>query len=156
MKRELYKTDIISYTQCEFKKVFSDVKCEHVTSKLSGFWNALYWNIATLGKVKAYVVYDGDKVIHYSYIVRGREKFVFLKDKDIEIGPCWTDPNYRGYGIYPAVLSLIVQKELSSGGSAFMIIANTNLSSQNGALKVGFKKTGYEIRKNIWKKHYVK
>ncbi len=109
MKHELYSNtyaDLILYKPEGWK--FSEPERQSVTAKLSGWVNALYWNAATLGKAKVYVVYDGKTVIHTSFVVRGKEKFLFLKEGDIEIGPCWTHPDYRGYGIYPAVLTWIV------------------------------------------------
>jgi len=112
--------------------------------------------MATLGKVKAYVVYDGNTVIHKSFVVRGKEKFLFLKEADIEIGPCWTHPDYRGHGIYPVVLTRIIQEELAGKGTAYMIIHETNTASQRGVAKVGFKKTGDCIVKDRWKRHRIK
>ena len=132
------------------------ISCVPITPKLKGWKNALQWNIATLGKVNAYVVYDGSMLIHFSYVVRGREKFRFLNKGDIEIGPCWTHPDHRGKGIYPMVLSHIIQKELGEGGTAYMIIADTNGPSQCGVAKAGFQKTGDVVERDVLKRYRVR
>ena len=111
---ELYKNDyshLIPFANNDSIKVF----CEKITVKGYGWKETLLWNLATLGKVKVYAVYDKNKRIHTSYVVRGREKFLFLGKSDIEIGPCWTNSEYRGRGIYPMVLSSIIKNELSVG-----------------------------------------
>lgn len=156
MSDELFSNDynhLVSYEMRPNENL--EIKCVKITARLRGWKNALYWNCATLGKIKAYVVYDNETIIHFSYVVRGKEKFTFLNRCDIEIGPCWTHPEYRGLGIYPAVLSAILQKELRGGGTAYMIIHNTNQASQNGVAKVGFKKTGFCTRRNFLKRYHI-
>ena len=126
------------------------VRCEKLTAREYGWKNAWLWNLTTLGKVKVYAVYDGEKRIHTSYVVRGNEKFRFLRKKDIEIGPCWTHTEYRGRGIYPAVLRFIVKEELADAGMAYMLIRETNEASQRGAAKAGFRKTGDKVKKDAF------
>ena len=155
MADELYSNDyehLVPYEMRQDENLV--IKCEKITAKLSGWKNALYWNCATLGKSKAYVVYDNDTIVHFSYVVRGKEKFAFLNKFDIEIGPCWTHPEYRGLGIYPAVLSAILKKELR-GGTAYMIIHNTNQASQRGVAKVGFEKTGCCTKRDLLKRYHI-
>lgn len=156
MSRLLYFADYAHLLPYQMQdKRFSKIECTRITADLCGWKNALYWNIATLGKTKAYVVYDGKTCIHFSYVVKGREKFPFLNEKDIEIGPCWTHPEYRGLGIYPAVLSHIIQKELSDGGTAYMIISDSNQASQRGVTKVGFQESGSCVVRDFWRRHRI-
>ncbi len=157
MEKALYSNDYSRYIPCTVANAFQlEIKVESVSVRLLGWKSTLYWNIATLGKAKVYVVYDRGQAVHHSVVVRGKEKFSFLEKNDIEIGPCWTHPEYRGLGIYPAVLSTIIQKELSEGGVAYMIIAESNQPSQNGVAKVGFEKTGDYIEKDKWRRYYIK
>ena len=109
---ELYKNDLSHLIPFPAKDTIN-VLCEKIAPKKYGWKTALFWNLATFGKVKVYTVYDDNKRIHTSYVVRGREKFPFLGKSDIEIGPCWTHPDYRGRGLYPMVLSSIIKDELS-------------------------------------------
>ena len=39
-----------------------NVRCEKLTAREYGWKNAWLWNLATLGKVKVYAVYDGEKL----------------------------------------------------------------------------------------------
>ena len=156
MAYELYASDVEHFTPCKTKNSSNfEIKCEKITAKLNGWKNAIQWNVAAMGKVKAYTVYDNGKTIHSSYVVWGSEKFRFLKKGDIEIGPCWTHPDYRGLGIYPAVLSHIIQKELAGGGTAYMIIHETNEASQRGVAKAGFCKTGDYVEKDFLKRYRI-
>ena len=150
MAYEVYTNTINSSIPFESPKFdLGELKCEKVSTKIDTLKNVLYWNIATVGKVKAYVVYDENKLIHKSYVVKGKEKFRFLNRGDIEIGPCWTHPDYRGRGIYPYVLTQILKRETNEGSIAYMLIADTNLSSQNGVKKIGFVKMGRTTKKDI-------
>ena len=151
---ELYESDYSRFTPYK-SKMNINVRCEKIAIKKYGFKTALLWNIATMGKAKIYAVYDGEKRVHTSYVVHGNEKFRFLHNKDIEIGPCWTHDEYRGRGIYPAVLSYIIKEELAEGGTAYMIIHEKNKASQHGVAKVGFRKTGFNVKRDALKRYSI-
>lgn len=110
MEYEVYTLDSDSSKKIDMNGCNFEIKCEKIKSGLSSLKNALYWNLITLGKGRVYTVYDNQNLIHFSYVIKGNWKFTFLKHKDIEIGPCWTHPDYRGRNIYPAVLYQIVKK----------------------------------------------
>lgn len=69
--------------ECDYAHtVFNDrndikVQSEKLTVKKYGWKSTLLWKIATLGKVLAYSVYDGEKRIHSLYVVRGKEKLPY-------------------------------------------------------------------------------
>ena len=81
-------------------------------------------------------------------------KFAFLKQNDYEIGPCRTDIDYRGKGIYPYVLKYIVNYFGSEDSNFYMIVNENNASSRRGCEKAGFtiadevEKTKY---RSVWK-----
>ena len=102
----------------------------------------IYWWLITNGKYRVWCAYDGIKVIHTSYVIPKCYKFPFLKKGSYEIGPCYTDKDYRGKSIYPAVLSKIVV----GGGTAYMIINDNNASSIRGVIKAGFVAEPGEIK----------
>jgi len=78
-----------------------------------------------------------------------------MAECDIEIGPCWTDDEYRGQGIYPSVLTRIIQNELKNDEAvAYMIIKDTNTSSQRGVAKAGFTRTGEIVETDCLKRYY--
>lgn len=126
-----------------------EIKCHKVSSDGfrhgSGILGNLFWFLITLGKTYIYCVYVGEKQIHYSYVMKKCYKFPFLKSNDIHIGPCFTHPDYRGQGIYPAVIQRITTDfglNSEKGPHGYMIVDEKNVSSIRGVEKAGFKKTG--------------
>jgi predicted GNAT family acetyltransferase len=74
-------------------------------------------------------------------------KYAFmLRNNSIHIGPCWTNKNQRGKGIYPAVLSKICSDYYKK--NVYIFTEKENIASQKGIEKVGFKQfaTGYKTR----------
>lgn len=116
MKRELYKVDQHSYIPVlTHKDPPVDLVIRRLSPSIVGLKDALIWNVACLGRVKVYCLYDRNVLIHRSFVVRGKAIFPFLNKGDIEIGPCWTDSMYRGRGYYPYVISQIITSELVGG-----------------------------------------
>ena len=131
------------------------VKKERINLKNNGVKKALYWNVLSLGCCCAYRAYSvPDKVlIHETFVVSRCIKFPFLMSNDIEIGPCRTKEMWRGQGIYPFVLGIILQNELHKGGRAYMIVDSSNVSSIKGVKKAGFKKIGELKKTGVFKKY---
>lgn len=113
----------------------------------------VYWWLITSGKYRLWCVLDDNKVIHVSYVVPKCYKFPFLDSNSVEIGPCVTEKEYRGRGIYPFVLNNIVS---TVKGRKFMIIHDTNKSSIRGVLKAGFKEIPGEIIVDTFKRYCYK
>lgn len=97
---------------------------------------------ALLSKNRARIFYvrDGSRVVHTSYVIPKCRKFPFLNKNDFEIGPCYTDKEYRGLGIYPQVLKHIIIN--GEGTTYYMIVSDTNKSSIRGVQKAGFEICG--------------
>lgn len=155
--RELYIANKETVNSCpDTGNYLSHLKVLKCTPKYFGLKSSLLWNVATLGQVKIYAIFDGGgMIIHSSYVVKGRQKFSFLGKEDIEIGPCQTKAEHRGKGIYPLVLCEIVKHELSESGNAFMIVKDNNQASIRGVTKAGFQKTGDKIRVGRLKRYYI-
>ena len=102
----------------------------------------LLFQTITLGKAKIYVVSDGRDLIHTSYVIPKCSKFAFMNKDDYEIGPCFTYPQYRGKGIYPAVLQSICNDLGNDNTIFYMIVDEDNTASIKGIEKAGFKKFG--------------
>ncbi len=103
-----------------------------------------------MGRYRIWCAYDGDKVIHTSYVVPRCMKFPFLEKGDHEIGPCNTKSEYRGKGVYPAVLSEISDKYKN----VYMIIDDANIPSIKGAAKAGFEVMPGEIKRDRLKRFF--
>lgn len=128
-----YKEEIFSPTIGMLKK--------HTAKKIM----YIFWFIFTLGRYKIIYIYDNTKIIHYSHILPKFFKFPFMKRNDLEIGPAWTDKNYRGRGIFPYVLWEIIHKFQKDKRDFYVFTHIDNISSQRAIVKAGF----YE-----WKKGY--
>lgn len=110
---------------------------------LKVFLTRLYFAIITFFKVKIFIALVDGNIAHFSYVIPKCYKFPFLERNDYEIGPCYTYPEYRGYGIYPTVLKKIISSE---SGNGFMLVSPDNKSSIKGIEKAGFKMIGTCLR----------
>lgn len=106
-----------------------------------------------LSKGNCYVFYvtapETGRVIHTSCVMGRSFKFPFMKKGDIHIGPCRTDPEQRGKGIYKAVLRHITRK--TEYNTAYMIVADSNLPSIKGIEGAGFRYSGAMERSRFLK-----
>lgn len=107
----------------------------------------LYWYILTRGRYRIIYVKHNNEIIHYTHVIPYIYKFNFLKKNDYEIGPCMTNKNYRGEGIYKVVLTKVVQKFKEKNRNFYMIVSKKNISSIKGIEKSGFKLVG-EVKKS--------
>ncbi len=108
----------------------------------------LFWYIFTFGRYCIFYVYDeNEKIIHFSHVMPKIFKYAYMPRKNsVHIGPCWTDKNHRGKGIYPAVLSRICTDYNQK--NVYISTTNINRSSQKGIEKVVFKRfaTGFKTK----------
>ena len=118
---------------------------------LKFFLTRLYFAIITNFKAKIYIAFVDEKIAHYSYVIPKCYKFPFLGRGDYEIGPCYTNPKYRGRGIYPTILSKIISSETGNG---YMLVSPDNKPSIKGIEKAGFTIIGSCLRDSfkIYKK----
>ncbi len=109
----------------------------------------LFWFFFTKGQYRIIYVKKDNTIIHYTHILPKFFKFPFMGSNDLEIGPSWTDEQYRGKGIFPAVMAYAFGyfKEEKRTFHAFAHI--DNIPSQKAILKVGFSKwmNGYKTEK---------
>ncbi|MBE6941078.1 MAG: GNAT family N-acetyltransferase [Ruminococcaceae bacterium] len=112
----------------------------------------IMFSVLTGGKTT--IVYAVDKdgsVMHTSYVVPRCMKFPFLRKGDLEIGPCATLPEYRGRGIYPAVLRHICKTFANEDTVFYMIVNDQNIPSIRGIEKAGFELCGTVKRSRFLK-----
>lgn len=121
--------------------------------KLDNYYNIkdflihVLWFLSTKGKYKIVYVVNNKKLIHYSYVIPKIYKFSFLANTDLEIGPCYTHPDYRGQGIFPYMIAFIIKKYRNHNNIMIMVDEN-NISSRKAIDKVGFRKYGI-LKKSI-------
>jgi len=146
---ELYrfnKSTVLDYDKIKMKGASLKVSKRKVTIS-NVFTNNhiiydLYWYLNTNGNCWVYSVFDGNHEVHHSYTTNRLYKFPFMKVNDLQIGNCYTNPFYRGKGIYPYIIKYIVEEHLKNYpvNDVYMLIEEENISSQSGVKKVGFEK----------------
>ena len=110
-----------------------------------------FW-FMTFGKAKIYYRRaDSGQMMHTSYVLPRCFKFPFLNKSDYCIGPCVTYPEFRGKGIYPAVLNAICQS-YPTDTIFYMIVSDTNLPSIRGIEKAGFENVGRVKKTGVFKR----
>lgn len=109
--------------------------------------------------IGAYV--NGKLAGHAACILPEMEYGPFIVKESAYIHYCYVDPEWRGFGIYPNMLSWIVKMVLDKYDISRVTITTTeeNVASQNGLKKIGFrfarKYTYIEWWRIIWKKIVV-
>lgn len=123
------------------------LKLSRIKLNLKGILLHLSWYFHSRGRYTiAYVIKD-NKIIHYSYYIGKYYRFKYMKDTDVSMGPAWTDPNYRGLGIYSNVISYMKSKYYKD--SLMLTVVNRgNESGKRGVEKAGFifKAFGYTTK----------
>lgn len=106
----------------------------------SGILIYIFWYLFTFGRYFILYIKDGDRIIHYSHCFTKFYKFPFMTRKDLEIGPCWTDSQYRGQSLYPFAISHIYEQFRGKYKNFYIFTSQDNIASQRGIEKAGFVK----------------
>jgi len=115
-------------------------------NRFTSFWLYLFWYIFSRRKYRIYYVADRDRIVHLSHVISKNPKFPFLGPDDFEIGPCWTDPEYRGQGLYPCVLAKITADYQACVGKLFIFGAKKHQASLAGISELGFQYIGSGVK----------
>lgn len=99
------------------------------------------WYLCCRRGYKIYYVLHQGRVIHWSHVLTKYFRLAFMAAEDGEIGPCWTSPDFRGRGIFPAVLREIVARE-PIAGRWFVFARSDNHASKRAIEKAGFQHAG--------------
>ena len=127
------------------------IKGEKFSIKTVGI--RILFQIMSFGKAQIYYVENNDgELVHTSYVVPACGKFPFMGKRDIEIGPCYTYPAFRGKGIYPRVLSEICRRN-QDAPAIYMIVDEANDPSIKGIEKAGFVRCGLVSKSRITKRY---
>lgn len=160
--RCLYRKDytsnklLCSYRIKEFKPHIMKLFMTDETPGIKDILVRLNFYIQSKGKTKIfYVTSESNELMHVSCVVPYCWKFNFMGQDDYEIGPCCTKKEYRGRGIYPAVLSYITSLEEYSNASFWMIISESNKSSIRGVEKAGFRQAGLILKTKFLKNYRI-
>lgn len=84
---------------------------------------------------KTYKLFDGENLVHESVVFRFTRLSVFAGYVFVKVvGNCFTNPLYRGQGIYGWMINYLFQKE----GKFILFVDDENMSSQKGLMKIDF------------------
>lgn len=81
---------------------------------------------------------DDKTIVHTSYVSPKVYRFPFMGKKDIQIGPCWTNENYRNKGIYSNMLLFLLRFYSDVDRTIWIYTNLSNIASQKAILKSGF------------------
>lgn len=104
-----------------------------------GWFVNLCWFIVSMGKIEILLVKKENELAHFSYIIPKVFRFPFMKNDDIQVGPCFTCESYRQHGIYTAVLQYIQFLYGEKNKTIWIYTTHTNIPSQKAIMKAGFK-----------------
>jgi ribosomal protein S18 acetylase RimI-like enzyme len=101
------------------------------------------------GIEECYLAYCRDKIAHLAWIYypdqakKHPTPFRILRPGEAAIANCVTLPEFRGRGIYPAVVRNLLQELRKQGyRRCYMYIERENIASQRGVSKIGFTPVG--------------
>jgi len=86
----------------------------------------------------ALLVYDRERLVHYSGFTPGYWRFPFIAGGDLQIGDTWTDPAYRGRGLALFALQTAVAILARPGRRLWYVVEVINKSSIRVAEKAHF------------------
>lgn len=96
------------------------------------------WYLITFGRLRIFYILDGNQVVHYSFIIPKNFRFPFMNNDDLQIGPCYTDTNYRGKGLYTRALKMIPLIFHEQANTFWVYTTEENLISQHVIEKAGY------------------
>jgi len=105
----------------------------------------ILWYFVTLGKFRILFLLDKETVVHYSYITPKTYRFPFMKNNDVQIGPCATNSEYQKRGIFTEVLKLIPSFYAYQSDAVWTYTTLTNLASQKAFAKAGYQFYSYAM-----------
>lgn len=132
----VFKPSILKPLPQGFGGSLKTISFFRLTSILQIFWHN------SKKPYKIHLLYKENRLAHYSVVLPKYYRFPFMDEYDIEIGPCWTDSQYRGLGLYPAVLQKILETFSKYKKNAWIFCENDNKASIRGIEKAGFEFIG--------------
>lgn len=113
------------------------------------------WFIFSFGKFKEYYIINtvSQEVICSAEVMPKIFIFKFMDKKGIHIGPCFTNPNYRGFGFYPHIVSLIINQCKKNTSNFYIFCSENNTPSLKGIISMKGKEIGkgYKDRFGIYR-----
>jgi len=74
-----------------------------------------------------HLLYTENKIVHYTLVLPKCFRIPLMKNVDLEVGPCYTHPAYRGRGIAPYIVRKIAKD--SPASDFFFVVRSDNKQS---------------------------
>lgn len=115
--------------------------------KLNTLHNIM-WTLFSFGRFREYrIVSQDNHVLSKAQVMPKIFIFSFMKPSGIHIGPCFTDKESRGKGLYPFLLTRIIL-DYKKVDDFYIFCDQGNTPSIKGIEKVGFKLFAKGAKKN--------
>lgn len=101
-----------------------------------------------------YVIYDNDRLIHYTAVTSKFTKFPFMGDRDLIVSPSRTREEYMRQGLQSFAISRIIREYGTSFG-LWYVTDQTNIAPRKCVEKIGFDLNAVGHRKRTWIVRYV-
>jgi|GEM_PF-450464 len=144
-----YKNNLLLSSDLHIKvwtpKLLSVAPKELISLPFIAWWLFHWFRVFKTPNYKIYLVYTKNKkLVHYVVILPAHYRFPFMKDKDLSIGPIFTDVGYRGKGISKQIINLILNENSPEAVQTtyWYIVRAENKQSMNLIEKLGFQKIG--------------
>jgi RimJ/RimL family protein N-acetyltransferase len=99
----------------------------------------------------ALLVYEGERLAHYSSYTPRYWRFPFLADDDLQVGDTWTDPAYRGRGLALFALQTLEASLERPNRRLWYVVGELNQPSIRVAEKAHFKLAAEGTRVTPWR-----
>jgi hypothetical protein len=94
-----------------------------------------------------YQLFDGDTLVHESILYKYTRMSIFAGYFCTKVvGNCYTNPKYRGQGIYGYIINYISKEQ----GKVILFVDEKNKSSQKGLLKIDCSVIDKFTYKKLW------
>jgi RimJ/RimL family protein N-acetyltransferase len=104
----------------------------------------------------ALLIYEGQRVVHYSGFTRRYWRFPFVADDDFQIGATWTDPPCRGKGLASLALQMVVATLAKPGRRLWYVVEDVNEPSIRVVEKARFTLAAEGTWVRPWGLHWVR
>jgi RimJ/RimL family protein N-acetyltransferase len=112
------------------------------------WWGMHHLRIFQNRDYQVFLVRCGDRVVHRTCVFPRFFRFPFMQSDDLQIGDCWTAPDFRGQGIAPFAIRAILQSLQRPGRRFWYITDASNAQSIRAAEKAGLVRAGQGRRCN--------
>ena len=138
MVKEVFTSErysILEYTPTIFHPFYNDMEPLGIGKRIRFFIEWFYGYKVFYLKEK-----NGGEIVAYCTVTSGKNpRYWFARNKDIIIGPYFTNPKYRGCGYAGCLVKTVIQELETNWNNAYAYIWKTKIASRKIMESVGGK-----------------